>query len=722
MKHILFWLALLGADLSFAAAATPDYVGGTVCSGCHGIETTRWSGSHHDLAMQETSRLTVLGDFADSAFEYAGIKSRFFIRGDKYFVRTDGPGGSLQDFQIRYTFGVAPLQQYLVELPGGRLQALGIAWDARPRQAGGQRWFHLYPDESITHTDELHWTGPSQNWNRMCAECHSTNLRKNFSAATNSYQTSWAEIDVSCEACHGPGANHVAWARNPGGTEPENLGLTFHYEPLPVWSPDASTGVPVKRSGNSSAQETETCARCHARRGQLFEDDGAGAPLMESFLPAVLEPGLYHVDGQINGEVFEYGSFQQSRMREAGVTCSNCHEPHSLELKVPGNRVCLQCHGAAKYDSPAHHFHQQDSEGAKCISCHMPEKTYMQVDSRRDHSFRIPQPSVTAALGTPNACNSCHEDMTAEETASLVREWYGHDPMGYQDYANVLHAARSTSAGSQRGLVALLEDVNQPGIARATAALLAGDQIDQSTAQALVRSLGDRDPLVRTSAIRSLNALPPTSRYQVLRPLLADPVRVVRVLAAEALADISVDDLSPAERDRLVSAWREYAGIVAFNGDDPQAWINHGNFLLARHDLQGAESAFRQALVVNPQFVPAWVNLADLLRQSRRDDEGRLLLEEAISLLPNSAEVHHSLGLLMVRAGLIDSAMPLLERAAELAPGITRYSYVYAVALHSKGDSEKASAVIEQALLRTPSDQALLQLRESLKRSSEIRQ
>ena len=169
--------------------------------------------------MQEANDNTVLGNFRNATFRYYGITSTFYKRDGKFFVRTDGPDGTLQEFEIAYTFGVRPLQQYLVRFPRGRFQSLTICWDTRPKAEGGQRWFHLYPNEFIRHDDILHWTKPSETWNFMCAQCHSTGLRKKYDLSKDAYATTWFEIDVSCEECHGPGSNHVAWAKegNRGG-------------------------------------------------------------------------------------------------------------------------------------------------------------------------------------------------------------------------------------------------------------------------------------------------------------------------------------------------------------------------------------------------------------------------------------------------------------------------------------------------------------------------
>ena len=244
--------------------------------------------------MQEATPETVLGDFNDTAFTHFGVTSRFFQRDGRFFVNTEGPDGAPADFELTYAFGVEPLQQYLAPFPGGRLQSLSIAWDTERNQ-----WFHLYPDERIKPDDPLHWTGRYQNWNLMCADCHSTNLRKNYDVASDTYETTWAEIDVGCQACHGPGASHVelAGAAEEGSNPPEGWGLVSPLTPP---------------SGDDQNTEVETCAPCHSRREPLTPVAAHGGTLLDDYLPARLREGLYHPDGQILDEVYVYGSFVQS--------------------------------------------------------------------------------------------------------------------------------------------------------------------------------------------------------------------------------------------------------------------------------------------------------------------------------------------------------------------------------------------------------------------------
>lgn len=699
-----------------AVLPAPEFVGRSTCAGCHGEQDRLWQGSHHDLAMQEADERTVLGNFNAAEFRKDGVVSRFFRRDGRFMVRTDGADGKLADFEIKYTFGVTPLQQYLIEFPGGRFQALSIAWDSRPKNQGGQRWFHLYPNEKIGHDDELHWTKLSQNWNYMCAECHSTNLQKNYDQAGHGYRTTWSEIDVACEACHGPGSRHVSWAegrddraRLDGGT----LGLGFRLDERrgSAWAIDPDSGNAKRSAPRTTAKEIEMCARCHARRGQWFADYRYGEPLLNTHLPALLQETLYQADGQIDGEVYEYGSILQSKMYRAGVTCSDCHEPHSLKLRAEGNGVCLQCHGADRYDGEKHHFHRAGGAGTFCVDCHMPVKTYMGVDPRRDHGFRIPRPDLSAKLGTPDACTNCHDKKSAGWAADQLRQWYGHDPKGYQDYAETLHAARTGAADAGFRLMALLRDPGQPAIARATAAVELGRRLTQESFPAVAAALGDGDRLVRAGALEALDRLPPEQRWQAAHTLLRDPVRVVRALAAETLAGIPADRVPAAERSDFRKASDEYLASLQLNADEPGAQTNLGNFHAAQGEAEAAERAYREALALDPGWVPAYVNLGDLYRQTGRDAEGEQLLQEGLARQPSAAALHHSLGLLRVRQKNLPAALASLREATALAPGDTRFRYVYAVALHGAGHTREARTVVEAGLKRVPADPGLNELR-----------
>jgi len=413
-----------GKSVAAAALPAPRFVGASACATCHAKETEAWRGSDHDLAMQVADARSVLGNFDNAAFE----GTRFVARDGKFFVNTEGPDGKRADFEIKYTFGVRPLQQYLIELPGGRMQAFGLAWDARAKEQGGQRWFNLYPGRKLKPGDALHWTGIEQNWNFQCAECHSTNLRKNFDAPSAAFHTTWSEINVACEACHGPASNHVAWAKKEGGAasyEAKGLPIALDERKGIAWTLAAGAPTASRSAPRTTAREIDACGRCHARAARFSDDWRDGGAYGDTHRRALLSESLYWPDGQMRDEVYNWGSFLTSRMHAQGVTCSDCHDPHSLKLRAPGNAVCAQCHSAATFDDEGHTHHAKGTSGAQCAACHMPTTTYMVVDPRHDHSFRIPRPDLSVSLGVPNACNRCHQKKTPQWAAEAADALWG---------------------------------------------------------------------------------------------------------------------------------------------------------------------------------------------------------------------------------------------------------------------------------------------------------
>jgi len=709
--NILLAFLICGPALG-STAINPQYAGRQICAGCHPDETANWTGSHHDLAMQPASGETVLGDFDNASVAHYGVTTTFFMAEGRFTVRTEGSDGELHDYTVKYTFGVEPLQQYLIEFPGGRLQPLGLAWDTRPREDGGQRWFHLYPDEHIPHDDELHWTGPAQNWNSMCAECHSTNLRKNYDPDSKTFTTTWSEIDVSCEACHGPGSGHVAWAGQQTDIKSQDpgMGLAVQLDELRdvSWSIKPETGNAVRSRPRSSAREIEMCARCHARRSPISREYVHNESLMDHYLPRLLDEGMYHADGQINDEVYVYGSFLQSRMYHAGVTCSDCHDPHSLKLRVPGNGVCLQCHDTDKYEAASHHFHKPGSGGGRGAGCHMPPKTYMVVDPRHDHSFRIPRPDLSVTLGTPNACTNCHEDQSAEWASEKVRDWYGKEPQSYQRYADALEAGRRGAPDAGLKLADLVRDTASPTIARATALAGLGRYLNPAMLDLVAQGLTADDPMLRVAALQALDTTPVFLRVELAFPALDDPVRAVRIEAARLLAPVRNDDLTLAQRAQLERGTTEYIESQMAMAERPEAQLNLGNLYAARGDTEQAIAAYRTAAKLNPAFVPAYVNHADLLRSRSEEAKAEQLLRAALEKNPASGDLYHALGLSLVRQKRSREAVDALEQAAGFSPDNARYIYVYAIALDTVGYKDRAIMVLQGAQQRFPSDTDIL--------------
>jgi len=689
-------------------AAQPAFVGSAACIECHRAESEAWKTSQHALAMQHANEQTVLGNFDNATFVYNGITSTFFRRDGKHFVRTDGADGTLADFEIRYTFGVDPLQQYLIGFPDGRLQALSIAWDARPKDQGGQRWFHLYPDEKVDFRDELHWTKRQQNWNFMCADCHSIDVRKNYDAAADRFATKWSEITVGCEACHGPGSAHAAWAKDKTGDPAMGLSVRLDERRGVAWTIDPATGNAQRSAPNDRRREVEVCAQCHARRAQIAEGYVAGKPFLDHYRPSLLTPGLYHADGQQRDEVYIWGSYLQSKMHRAGVTCSDCHEPHNGALRAPGNGVCAQCHLPARFDSAQHHHHRVGERGSACVDCHMPATTYMVIDPRRDHSLRVPRPDQSATLGVPNACDACHADKGATWAAAALERWLGRPAEGFQRFAGTLAASARGDAAAGSMLAALAGDPSQPAIARASAAQALGRALNPRTLEALRAPLAASDPLLRLGAVTALEALPDEPRLALAAPLLDDPVLAVRIEAAWVLASIPADRFPPARKASFERAAAEYEAVQRYNFDRPESRTALGTFYARRGRADEAEKTLRSALALEPRHVPATVNLADLWRSQGKDAEGEALLREGLARMPEDATLHHVLGLTLVRQQRADEGLAELARAAALAPEDARFAYVYAVGLYSIGKPQEALAEIDRALARHPASRDLL--------------
>lgn len=716
---VLHFLNNSGRASTAQNSPVATFVGSETCAGCHHAEARLWAASQHKAAMQHATDQTVLGDFNEKSFDYYGVHSRFFRRDGKFLVETDGPDGKLAVFTVKYTFGVDPLQQYLVEFPDGRIQALSLAWDSRPQAAGGQRWLHIYPDEEIKHEDVLHWTKLNQNWNFMCAECHSTGLRKNYDANSDRFATSWAEISVGCEACHGQGSRHTAWAHDQqrwwpfAKREDSSKGLLVRFDERRgiAWTIDPRTGT-ARRGVAPTAlrKEVETCGHCHARRAGFNEDWAPGQWLSQTHVVEPLSRNTYHPDGQIRDveEPYNYTPFKQGRMFAAGVTCSDCHEPHSAKLRASGEGVCLQCHAPDKYADVKHRHHAGADPSPTCISCHMQTRTYMVVDRRHDHTFRIPRPDLSTRLGTPNACNDCHSDKPAQWAAAAIEEWFGPGREGFQTYGAAFHASRNDLAEAAALLGAVASDGNAPAVARATALAELAPRVSPANIGAARAGLGDPDPLVRIGALDMLENLPANQIWPWLSPLLADPVRGVRIRAVSLLAAVPSASQPPADRERFDQAAKEFVAAQRSNAERPEARTTLGNFLAQRGMTADAEAEYRAALRLSPQYATAAINLADLYRQLGRDSEGENVLHAALAASPRDAAVHHALGLTLTRLKRPDEALAEFRKAAELEPDRSHYAYVYAVALDSGGLRDEAVTVLKEALKKHPRDREIL--------------
>lgn len=697
-----------------AVSGTPTLVGSASCQTCHSEQYAEWRLSHHFSAMSVATETSVLGDFNNSKFTYNGVTSRFYRRDGKFYVTTDNAEGKLQEFPIGYTFGVYPLQQYLIDFPNGAKQVLSIIWDTRSKEEGGQRWYHLYPEQlhgidepnmlepAIDHNDPLHWTGSMFNWNRRCASCHSTGLEVNYEPENNSFNTQWFEINVGCEACHGAGDQHLQWAAN-SRDKPEtvpNKGFPQSINNLAKWghiadakSAHSDAYQTFSRSGPVAQRQKETCAACHSRRSPL-QASTPGHDYDDDHMLSLLESPLYYADGQMREEVFVWGSFLQSKMQAAGVTCSNCHNPHSLSLKIPGNGLCTQCHNPSVFDQREHHHHE--GEGAKCVNCHMPTTTYMGVDDRQDHSFRIPRPSLAERIGAPNACNQCHDDKSNSWAQQAIDSWNKARGKGASshDFGEAFFAAQSGDIKVSTELLKIAMDSRQAGIVRGSAILRHGQFHNSQSLQAIQSLLLDSDPLVRLGAVRSMDALPIGLKARLLLNHLEQSSKSVRVEIARQLASLPLEQLPKAKAKVLLAMFDEFIESAKFNASAPESQVLLGLFYFERQDYVLAEQAYRQALKISPRLESAGLNLAELYRLLGQEQQSLAMLKQTLILLPDSAAANYAMGLWYVRDGDYAAALNGLLRACELDSFNGRYASTYALGLDKLNKRQDAKAYL----------------------------
>jgi tetratricopeptide (TPR) repeat protein len=684
IKESRYRAARLQGSVEIAA----DFVGSQACIDCHEEAYDAWVGSDHDRAMSLASDSTVLGDFDDVEFESDDdeVYARFYTRDGKYFVRTEGPDGQLADFEIAYTFGFEPLQQYLVPFPGGRLQALTIAWDTESNE-----WFYLYPDRDIELDDWLHWTRGGQNWNGMCAECHSTNVVKGYDAETQTFSTTWSELGVGCEACHGPGYGHVEWAE----VTPMARLTIENY------------GLLIKTSDIGAAQQVELCAPCHSHHVDLGRHEHTQAELLQEAVPSLLIDGLYFADGQIIGEVYDYASFQQSKMYRTGIHCGDCHDAHDLELIEEGNELCLRCHRASTYDTYDHHFHEkivdgEPSDGALCVKCHMPETAFAVVDYRADHSIQNPRPDLTLEIGVPNACAAagCHDDETDQWNADYYVQWYGEAKKDH--YGTTFAAARDGRPVTGVELASIAGDTLYPAIVRATALSLLRSYPGDTATAAFESALRDRDALVRYAAADNLNAVDTDRLAVLLAPLLLDPVKAVRLRAAMRLAGTPAGTLQDYQREALDEALLEFRDAMAYSLDFPFAELNLGNLHLAQRDSAGAEPHYRAAIAIDDRYDPAKLNLAALLIAKGEYEEAEGLLLDVLADRPQMHEAAHMLAHVLTERERHAEAADYLRQVTEALPDQSRIYLELGLAEGAAGRNEAAESALLRALQLEP--------------------
>jgi Tfp pilus assembly protein PilF len=687
-------------QLKLNTISEPVFVGGKKCLECHENEFRLWETSHHAHAMAHANDTTVLGDFNNVEFRENGITHKFYKRNGKFYVFTRGKKGIMMEYEITHTFGYTPLQQYLIPFEKGKFQCLPIAWDTE-----NKRWFDMgamvYKDQDIPPGDWLYWTNQAQNWNGMCAECHSTNLEKNYLPEADSFHTTWSEINVSCEACHGPGSKHLEWAN-----WPESKQLK-----------DNNFGLVAKTSGIDNKHYVELCARCHTRRSQLGDFDHSYKDLLDFMVPSLINED-YYADGQIHNEDYVFGSFVQSKMYHNNIKCNDCHNVHSGNRHFEGNTLCFQCHKADYYGTPSHHFHKNIGEegkglyingkevpvgeGSLCVNCHMPAQLYMGIDSRNDHSIRIPRPDLSKEIGVPNACNQCHTDKSVEWSIKSVEEWYGKKTKPH--YGTTLAAARNGDLNAEKKLIALVNDELSPLIIRATALEHLASYPSPEAFQTIRQCLESSESMLRHSAIISYHNNNAEEYISDLKPLLTDPVKAVRMQAGLMFSNLPKEYIPKELALIYKNALNEFQMQNEYMADFPSGRMNLGITYSNLGDNIMAIKNYERAIEIDSAFIPAFANLALAYNNVGRNKDAEYVYKALISQNTDLPGIYYSLGLLLVQEKKFDEAIHYLELAAIKDLTNSRINYNLGLLYSQLNKSDLAEKQLLTALRKQPED------------------
>jgi len=687
---------------------TTEWVDEQQCGTCHQEQNQQWKKSHHAMAMAKPSAESVRAQFDSRSF---GSK-QFYQKNQRYWLTAATANGEEKHYPVAYTFGWQPLQQYLVETERGRLQAFSLAWDTEKEQ-----WFSLYPDQASEPGHPLHWQQPPHTANSQCISCHVSNYQANYDLPSDSFNSQWQALGVGCQSCHGPASAHLRWAQ-----APSNLAL---------------------KGFNISLREAEpqlnSCAQCHSRRIELT-DFTAEADVHDQFLVSPLSADLYEVDGKIQDEVFEYGSFVQSRMYQAGVTCSDCHNGHSGELRAEGNAVCSQCHNpqgqparvglpveelrtqrlqGKNYNSAEHHFHASDSVGAQCTSCHMPSRTYMGNDDRHDHSFSSPNPAQAIALDHSDACLGCHQEQTAQATLAQFKQWYPNAKARDEGYATTLFMARNGLEGAAQALLAQLQEEKQPPIRLAVLLTELVNYPSDAAQQLVVRYSEHANALLRRAAIETASVLMPVVWLQGQFPRwLEDKTTAVRVVAAEQLMGLQ-QPLAP----RLLA---EYEQLQQRHLATAEAHFNLASVYQLTGREERAAEALQQALERNIDYLPAVIAWSQWLETNSPGAATQFLQaqlqRQQLQGQAGTATLHYALALSQIRQGFMPAGMKHLQQAYEQDPLNSQYAYVLAVAYYDSGAQQKALQILRTALANNPNQRHLRFVLLQYSRNSEERE
>jgi Tfp pilus assembly protein PilF len=373
-------------------------------------------------------------------------------------------------------------------------------------------------------------------------------------------------------------------------------------------------------------------------------------------------------------------------MYGAGVNCLDCHDKHTMKIKIEGNGLCLQCHSGEVYNKKDHHQHQENSQGAQCVNCHMPETRYMGVDDRRDHSFKVPRPDLSEQFNTPNACIKCHEDKNNQWAEENLIKWHG-KPQALLPSKRLLMKLNAGQSISVAQHLSIIADEKIDVISRASALQMLSYTTQSIPANKLLPYIKHSEPLLRLSAASVGLLLAPKERERHLSVLLNDKLKAIRVAAARSLVSTTISSENQAT---FSSAFEELTSTNEINSWRGEGRANQAMMALEVNDTLGAEASLKQAIKIEPYFDASYINLADLYRSQQRASLVNSVLRQGMKNNPLSGALTYSYGLHLVRQQKLAKAIEYFEKSINLASQNQQYAYTYVLAIDGTSDSQQA--------------------------------
>ncbi len=656
------------------------------CATCHQKEFEEWAGSDHAWAWRQVKMELDSEPFHGQRLAAHGSELRFRTARDGSLLLKDE--AAKREFKVHSVLGRTPLVQYLVEDGKGGFHTPSAAWDVKHHE-----WFDMFADDArLAQSGQAerrvgdwgHWLGRGMNWNSQCAWCHMSGFRKGYKQAADAYASTWREPGVTCIQCHELAEK-----------------------------PDAQDGCMVAKGKRqlSATQVHDNCASCHTRREEIEDKFRVGARLDALFrqeLPLI--EGIFWPNGMQRDEDYCETGLRLSRMGRTGVTCIDCHDPHTAGLKLPqeDNSLCLRCHAggtpvngvaAPVIDMATHTPCPQGSKGARCVECHMPESPYMARDPRRDHSFNAPDPALSAELGIPNACIMCHRDKNHAWAAAAVERVYGSSPKmaAYRPRTRAVQAAMQ-GRGKVADLLAAYRAEEVPAW-RAVLLELMAQQVPTDEVLAVAQEAAkDASPMVRAAAAKVLGA-------KALF-LAQDPVKLVRRAAAWPQVDVLVregchpETLAELEATAQHQADQPHGAMqlaVLAAARASKARAAQDALAAARYDEEACRQ-YERAIALDPASPVARMDYAVHLARRERPLDALSQMLACTAANPNNALAQYRLALILQDVGQAEPALRALDKAIKLDPRLLPARANRAELLHLLG--RHAEAAQEEAACR----------------------